>query len=660
MPRILTPTLLRSFPKYFEAPPYPAELLRDEEDEEARRLLDEERKKTDGRARQLEKNKKMVSKMITEGMINGRKVWTEDEIVDRDLDDVIKGLKERRDIRNAKSLAKASENIEVATDDVVEEVDDVDYNPEKDYDSRSSFRHSWATSNISLIDAVKDKQRTREKLEKPPVELFDREDPGNDLKKSTPPDALSSKEGRRILRRKFSALDSVLDNNEMMGLGEKIKPQIAKKSVAVKESEAGSGRRSFRRSFRKSFDSAMRLVGVIEEDTRRKVHISAEEEDKGLRRRNKHASPASKSKHRPRRRPSLDLQPNLRHLLSEKEREKLPKREEATGGRKRRLSVENAKNLAKTIGTFIADKRTSKKEKEIKYNEFIASIKIKLWIMRRVRQRRINNAAASIQECWRSYRMAVIKERWMIHIAMERAERERMEMRENKVAFKEEKAAKASKTSLRKAAVKAASIVGFTKPPKSKAAKEEIINLGWQKKDDALMLAIQYKVSERAKKVKQRGWGMICFSLSHALIFHFVFFTQHGLPSSWKAKEMQHYIKWWDTKPPKLIFKRIDLLYRTNLFDEITDEYVDLLTDEQKKEYLFGFGTMAMLADDDDWGNTKTQFDYRKRQSGGKFIRTFETVASNKEKYKYNEDGEMESDDESAGRAQPVSRVKIG
>jgi hypothetical protein len=107
---------------------------------------------------------------------------------------------------------------------------------------------------------------------------------------------------------------------------------------------------------------------------------------------------------------------------------------------------------------------------------------------------------------------------------------------------------------------------------------------GWKKKDDALMLAIQYK---------------------------------HGLPSSWTDPLMEYFTEHWDTKPPKLVFKRIELLYNSDVFDEMTDEYLDLLTDEDRARYCPGFGTAQMLTNKDNWGRTDTDFDYRNRKQGG-------------------------------------------
>jgi len=218
----------------------------------------------------------------------------------------------------------------------------------------------------------------------------------------------------------------------------------------------------------------------------------------------------------------------------------------------------------------------------------------------------------------------------MIVAGWERNERVRMETREEKVRLQEEKERKAEKRTLRKAAIKAAQKApgGYVKPPKGKKAKEEIINRGWQKKDDALMLAIQYK---------------------------------YGLPTSYKDPKMDYYRVCWETKPPKLIFKRIELLYKSDTFDEMTDDLLDHLTEEQREKYCPGFGTMQMLAQKDNWGRTGTDFDYRNRKQGGKFIKKDEKIANMKSKYEYNSEGELESDEEDVKkRKNPISRVKIG
>jgi hypothetical protein len=86
-------------PMYYEAPPYPKELLDDEqvEVEKIRKAADNERRRKTRKLSVTDINKKMVSQIISNGMVEGRKVWTEEEIVQRDLYETIDSFKKKRD-----------------------------------------------------------------------------------------------------------------------------------------------------------------------------------------------------------------------------------------------------------------------------------------------------------------------------------------------------------------------------------------------------------------------------------------------------------------------------------------------------------------------------------------------------------------------------------
>ena len=90
--------LVNSDPLGAEGVPYPKELLKPEMSSREHRLegLKKEKKEKMRRNSFSDESKKRVSSLIRDSMIEGRKVWTEQEIVDRDMAETIGRFKERR------------------------------------------------------------------------------------------------------------------------------------------------------------------------------------------------------------------------------------------------------------------------------------------------------------------------------------------------------------------------------------------------------------------------------------------------------------------------------------------------------------------------------------------------------------------------------------
>ena len=263
-----------------------------------------------------------------------------------------------------------------------------------------------------------------------------------------------------------------------------IEPVIKKKEDDKVKKERLSFKKTLRRSFRRSMDAFSRFTGSTDEDYR-KIYV----EDPAMHPMNQPPQREASTRYKGRRRPSLEVQPNLRHLLPKEEREKLDAmdggmeigrgrgEENARGRRKSRLSFDNAKLMMKTVGSFIKDITEDKEKKKAEHDKFVASIKIKLFVSRIIRRTRRNLAAKKIQTCWKEYRHAVIVERWMIAAGLDRKDRIRRETVEDKIRMKEENDKKIAKRAERKAAIKAAQKApgGYVKPPKGKKAKEILI-----------------------------------------------------------------------------------------------------------------------------------------------------------------------------------------
>jgi len=238
-----------------------------------------------------------------------------------------------------------------------------------------------------LIEMARDaemdmKQEEREKTKgyMGPTMILNNEDPMKPFLLDEMQDGEGERNNKRTARRRFSTEDRVLD--EMV-----IQPVIKKKNDG---GEVKAGRRSFRKSFRKSMDALARLTGIVDDDMR-KIHIG----DPASHPMNWKRPETSGSRRR--RRPSLDLQPNLRHLVSKEHKERLDAERPATVRqiqaitgvrRKSRLSFDSAKQMVRTVGTFIKNVTENKEAKKEKNDQFIASVKINLFVMRVMRKYR--------------------------------------------------------------------------------------------------------------------------------------------------------------------------------------------------------------------------------------------------------------------------------
>ncbi|GMI07742.1 hypothetical protein TrRE_jg2291, partial [Triparma retinervis] len=432
-------------PLYYEAPPYPKELLKDEleEDEKRRKAIDDQRRRRTRKLSVTDTNKKMVSQIMANGLVEGRKVWTEEEIVQRDLDETISAFRKKRDTENwseKKNVRRGgggggggdSLDARLGKEKVVV-VHDEDFDPRREIDED-------AVGGLTIGKGV---------------------------------EGGASREFRHS--RKFSTEDRILD--EMV-----IEPVIKKKEEGKGKAERLSFKKTLRRSFRRSMDAFSRFTGTSDEDYR-KIYV----DDPASHPMNQPPLRKPSSRYHGRRRPSLEVQPNLRHLLPKAERERLEMMEGGGGGerRKSRLSFDNAKLMLKAVGSFVKEISEDKQKKKEKHEIFVASIKIKLFVSRIVRRTRRKVAAKRIQKCWREYRHVVIVEKWMIAAGLDRVDRIRRETREEKVRMQEENDRKVAKRAARKAAIQAAQKApgGYIKPPKGKKAKEILIIQGWKKKD---------------------------------------------------------------------------------------------------------------------------------------------------------------------------------
>ena len=192
-------------PMYYEAPPYPKELLKDEIEEEERRrkAIDDQRRKRNRKLSITDTNKKMVSQILANGLVEGRKIWTEEEIVERDLDETIDAFRKKRDTENWSKKKGARGGVK-GTGDTLDArigrgqegakekiivVHDEDFDPRRnieeddvgeevgDGNGRQSegggmgkervyreYRHSW--SKTSLIEMARDAEKEKQEAEK--------------------------------------------------------------------------------------------------------------------------------------------------------------------------------------------------------------------------------------------------------------------------------------------------------------------------------------------------------------------------------------------------------------------------------------------------------------------------------------------------------------
>ncbi|GMI04431.1 hypothetical protein TrLO_g15438 [Triparma laevis f. longispina] len=621
--------------------PYPKELLKAERSMKEIRLDNLKKEKEDKIRRNsaADLNKKRVSGMIRDSMLDGRKIWTEQERVDRDMNESIDTLRKFRSSKEEhKKVVKERKNsifketgmgcLSLDERLKIEErerrekelnpdpIDDEDYDSDKEYAVAPKFNHSW--SKVSLIDKTRDEEiiRRRKLQGEGDKQYFDPENPGNPIQgkaealdKVTKGDFVPAKKTRR----KFSQEDVILRRESGIKPAEE-SGKVRKKSQRPKTLEGGR-----RNSFRKSFDA---MFGFLTGDE--KVHPTAGKPTVDKRPLSKHYKPYHE------RRPSLDLQPNIRHLLKPHERALLPDR--PRNARKSRVSFENAKSLFKkglevtrSVKKILTERET-KEERTEREAKFEANIFIKIWVMRRVRRMRKEKAATKIQNAWKEYKGLIAMEKWKIVIKLEQKKVEREELVEAAIASKAEKVAKEEKTRVRKAGEKAAKSAGYVKIKLTKKEKEEIIVRGWQPHDDALMVALHFK---------------------------------YGLPKSYanSDKTMKHYRDMWDTKPAKMIWKRLDMLYKADALEDV-GAVIDLLTEEEQAKYCPGFGTSHAMADKANWGRKDTDFDYAHRTGGGKFVQNDQKVASQVNKYAgvEEEDWEEELNEDGIAKAQPVSR----
>ncbi|GMI13613.1 hypothetical protein TrVE_jg2323 [Triparma verrucosa] len=631
--------------------PYPAELLQPERSMKEIRL-DNLRKEKEDKIRRnsaADINKKIVSGMVRDSMISGRKIWTEQERVDRDMNESIKTLRKFRSSKEEhqkvvkerkNSIFKETGMGSLSLDErlKIEErercekelnpdpIDDEEYDPEKEYAVEPVFNHSWG--KVSLIERARDEEIIRRrKLQGEDNKLyFDPENPGNPIQGKAEeldkPTAGALVPPKKKTRRKFSQEDVQLRKESGLIVGGRQEKIVKQKSGGRPKTEGGR-----RNSFRKSFDTLLSQFSFLTGDE--KVHPKAGKPTVDKRPLSAHYKPYHE------RRPSLDLQPNVRHLLKPSERAKLPDRPRTA--RKSRLSFENAKSLVKvgldvgrSVKKILTEKRETKEEKQEREAKFEASCMIKIFIMRRVRRMRKNKAAEKIQRCWKEYKAAVTMEKWRIVIDLESKKAAREARVQETIDIRAAKLEKEERTKTKKAAEKAARTVGYVKQKLTKEEKEVIVMQSWKPHDDALMVALHYK---------------------------------YGLPESYSNSDkiMKYYRDKWEMKEAKAIWKRLDMLYRADALEDI-GAIIDLLTPEEQAEYCPGFGTSKALAHKNDWGRTDTDFDYANMKTGGKFMQSNQKVASQVNKYEGVDDEEWQEEvnEDGVAKAQPVSKVKIG